>query len=122
METAMAPQAPLPIPPGLALTASQLDEVCQILARTLGKFIDLAGKDAEPIIWAFGSRATGRARPYSDLDLLITRGHPLDWRTRSALAEAFEASRLPFRVDVVEESGLPEPIAQRVRMERIALF
>lgn len=111
----------LAVPLGLDLTESQLAEVRQILHKTLVNSGQTGSDGLNPIVWAFGSRATGRARPYSDLDLLVARSHPLDWRARSNLAEAFEASRLPFRVDVVEEAGLPAPIAERVRAERIAL-
>ena len=68
--------------------------------------------------WVFGSRATGRARPYSDLDILIPSPVPLDWRARADLQDAFEASNLPFRVDVVEEARLAPTLAPRVLAER----
>lgn len=35
-------------------------------------------------LWVFGSRATGRARPYSDLDLLVTSPSRLTWMQRTA--------------------------------------
>lgn len=65
----------------------------------------------------FGSRATGRARPYSDLDLLITQPERLSWQQRADLIDAFEASRLPFCVDVVEIGTLSQAVAARVRRE-----
>ena len=69
----------------------------------------------------FGSRATGRARPFSDLDLLLLNPARLDWAQRAALRDAFEASELPFRVDIVEAAGLAEGMAQRVRDEALPL-
>ena len=63
---------------------------------------------------AFGSRATGRARPHSDLDLLLLDPPRLTWAQRADLRDAFEASELPFGVDVVEAAGLAEGMAQRV--------
>ena len=69
----------------------------------------------------FGSRATGRARPYSDLDLLLLYPPRLSWAQRADLRDAFEASELPFRVDLVEAEGLAEGMAQRVRGEARAL-
>lgn len=69
----------------------------------------------------FGSRATGRARPFSDLDLLILQPQRLSWRQRADLADAFEASELPFCVDVVEAGALPAPMAERVRQEMAPL-
>lgn len=65
----------------------------------------------------FGSRATGRARPFSDLDLLLIDPPRLSWRQRAGLCDAFEASELPFRVDLVEAAGLAEGMAPRVMAE-----
>ncbi|MHB8472818.1 MAG: nucleotidyltransferase family protein [Gammaproteobacteria bacterium] len=56
---------------------------------------------------AFGSRVTGRARPHSDLDLVIMTRQPLSDLTRSELRADLEESDLPFRVDVTEWSELP---------------
>ena len=65
----------------------------------------------------FGSRATGRARPFSDLDLLFIEPARLTWAQRADLRDAFEASALPFGVDLVELDGLAESMRQRVLAE-----
>lgn len=69
----------------------------------------------------FGSRATGRGRPFSDLDLLITSPRQLSWLQRADLRDAFDASELPFRVDVVEAQSLPPGMVERVTAEGVAL-
>jgi uncharacterized protein len=69
----------------------------------------------------FGSRATGRARPFSDLDLLLLEPVRLSWAQRADLRDRFEASDLPFRVDVVEAEALPVGMAARVADESVAL-
>jgi uncharacterized protein len=69
----------------------------------------------------FGSRATGRARPFSDLDLLLLEPAQLSWAQRADLRDRFEASDLPFRVDVVEAEALPVGMAARVADESVAL-
>ena len=51
---------------------------------------------------AFGSRATWNARDTSDLDLAVVGDGPLPSRTLTMLKEAFEESRLPMRVDVID--------------------
>ena len=51
---------------------------------------------------AFGSRVTGTARRFSDLDLAVLSPEPLDPRRLDALRDAFAASDLPMRVDVVD--------------------
>lgn len=53
-------------------------------------------------VWAFGSRARGLAKPYSDLDLALIVERPLPLAQRAALAEGFSASDLPWKVDLVE--------------------
>lgn len=59
-------------------------------------------------VWAFGSRATGASKRYSDLDLAILGDEPLPAAARAGLVNAFEESDLPFRVDVVEWAALGE--------------
>jgi predicted nucleotidyltransferase len=51
---------------------------------------------------AFGSRTLGKARPCSDLDLLIMSEQPLPLRVLGDLREAFQESDLLFRVDLVQ--------------------
>ena len=51
---------------------------------------------------AFGSRATWNAKDYSDLDLAVVGEGPLSRGALARIKEAFEESRLPMRVDVVD--------------------
>ena len=53
-------------------------------------------------IWALGSRATGRARRYSDLDLDIDAGRRFTPSEAESLRDSFTESALPWRVDVVD--------------------
>lgn len=52
-------------------------------------------------VWAFGSRATGEAKTYSDLDIALV-DETSDVDRRVSLAEAFSLSDLPWKVDIVE--------------------
>lgn len=53
-------------------------------------------------VWAFGSRATGKAKRYSDLDLALISDQRIAFSALAALEAAFEDSNLPFKVDIVE--------------------
>jgi predicted nucleotidyltransferase len=53
-------------------------------------------------IVVFGSRVTGRAKPFSDLDLAILGDVALPTATLAALADDFDESVLPFKVDLVD--------------------
>ncbi|MSR85666.1 nucleotidyltransferase domain-containing protein [Candidatus Uhrbacteria bacterium] len=53
-------------------------------------------------VWLFGSRATGKTHPASDIDLAIIDEQPLDPKILGDLQYAFEESSLPYRVDLVD--------------------
>ena len=95
----------------MTLTSAQL--------RTVRSIIDSVLPGAR--VKVFGSRATGRSRPFSDLDLLFFRPARLSWRQRADLRDLFESSELPFRVDLVEAEALPPGMVDRVVSESVAL-
>ena len=53
-------------------------------------------------VWVFGSRATGGARQYSDLDLALEAGGPIDPGTMAWLRSALSESDLTVKADVVD--------------------
>ena len=53
-------------------------------------------------VFAFGSRVSGRAKKFSDLDLVVKATGGLPSRTLADLRESFEASDLPITVDIVD--------------------
>ena len=61
---------------------------------------------------AFGSRVKWTAKDYSDLDLAVVGSKPLNLRQRGELAEAFEESNLPIRVDVLDWQSISEGFRQ----------
>jgi predicted nucleotidyltransferase len=71
--------------------------------------------------WVFGSRATGRARPYSDLDLAIDAGRRLTLDEIAELAEAFMDSDLPYKVDLVDWHDIDDRWRQTIAAERATL-
>lgn len=67
-------------------------------------------------IWAFGSRVTGTAKPFSDIDLVLRSETPISMRALACLEEDLADSDLPFRVDVVDWSSIPPTL--RIHIER----
>jgi type I restriction enzyme S subunit len=63
---------------------------------------------------AFGSRASGSAKPFSDLDLLVTASAPLTPRLCALLADDFSESDLPFKVDLLDSSSLEPNFRDRI--------
>jgi type I restriction enzyme S subunit len=71
--------------------------------------------------WVFGSRATGRARPFSDLDLAIDAGRPLSLDETAILKEAFSDSDLSYKVDIVDWHAIDAGFRQLIAAERLPL-
>jgi type I restriction enzyme S subunit len=59
-------------------------------------------------VFIFGSRATGKAKKYSDYDIGIWGKKPVPLSVLSALEEALDESDLPYKVDVVDFSLVPK--------------
>jgi type I restriction enzyme S subunit len=72
-------------------------------------------------VWAFGSRAVGRAKPYSDLDLAIITDTRLPLASQAALAEAFSESDLPWRVDIVDWAATGESFRNIIVRDKVVL-
>ena len=73
-------------------------------------------------VFVFGSRVSGRARKFSELDLMVKADSVIPWRTLADLREAFEDSNLPILVDVVDWNTCSEQFRRQVgeALERIA--
>lgn len=73
---------------------------------------------ADAKVWVFGSRATGRARRYSDLDLAIDAGRPLTLDEFAILRESFSDSDLPYRVDIIDWTAIDDAFRRLISTER----
>jgi len=95
--------------------------------------LDLVGEDMRIVtqilslrvpdrpVYAFGSRATGQARRRSDLDLAIGGATPLTLRQRALLADDFEESDLPIKVDVLDLNAVSPEFRQRIERDFILI-
>ncbi len=89
--------------PGVHLPEEQLELVRGILRQ------NIPGKR----VWAFGSKR------FSDLDLAVEG--ELTWAQRAQLAEAFEESLLPIKVDVAELDLLTREFRERIERDFVAV-
>jgi predicted nucleotidyltransferase len=81
------------------------------LAILLGVLRDHLPPDTE--VWAFGSRTTGEARRYSDLDLAVQGGTMLNADRLGRLRDALSESDLTIKVDVVDLRAV-DPAFRRI--------
>ena len=75
----------------------------------------------EAKLYVFGSRSTGTAKQYSDLDLLIDSDKELPLSLLSELREIFTESNLPFKVDIVDKHRITEEFLEKIKKDWILL-
>lgn len=103
----MIPQAAPPID----LNPRDWEIVRNILARHVPQYE----------VWAFGSRTTGTAKEYSDLDLAIITDQPLGLSLSAAISDDFAESDLPIKVDVVDWATTGEAFRRIIQKDKIVI-
>ncbi len=92
---------------GLALTPGELAELHSLLAAHLPDDVRVG---------IFGSRAglpaSAAPKPWSDLDLVLEGPAALPLSLLATLAEAFDESPLPWKVDLVDRLGVSDAFGQ----------
>lgn len=99
------------MPPPIHISESDWQEVQRVLAQ------EIPGLE----VWAFGSRARGHAKPYSDLDLALITTTPLSLAQLASLTHAFESSDMTIRVDVVDWSSISETFRHIVSSDKVVV-
>mgnify|MGYP002010425203 CR=1 FL=1 len=89
-----------------------LEMVCRILAQ----YFDDTTK-----VWVFGSRANLKARRASDLDLAIDMEKKVPPSIMVKLEDRFEASGLPYTVDIVDLHNADDNFRKIIEAEKILL-
>lgn len=73
-------------------------------------------------VYVFGSRATYKARPYSDLDLALEHpSHLLPPGLLFQLQSALSESDLPYRVDVIDLNAVSDEFRQAIAPDLVPL-
>lgn len=96
----------------IALTEAELDLVRSILNAHLPDNVSVA---------VFGSRAGGRVKPFSDVDLVLEGPERLPTGMLSLLAEAFDESLLRYKVDLVDRFGVSDAFGAIVDATKVPL-
>lgn len=72
-------------------------------AAAVGLVLDILSRHVpDRDVRVMGSRVSGQARPFSDLDLVVMGDEPLSLHVRGRLRDAFDESNLPFAIDLIE--------------------
>jgi predicted nucleotidyltransferase len=95
----------------LILEPSDHDTVLAILRRRI----------PDRTVWAFGSRASGKARKYSDLDLVVVGSEPIPNDIYDQLIEDFDESELPIRVDLLDWNHIDDTFKPYILERHVVL-
>jgi len=75
----------------------------------------------ETTIWAYGSRVNGTAHEGSDLDLVIVNDNDGNF-DYTKLKEAINESNVPFLVDLLQLSKLPESFQDEIKQNYLEFY
>jgi predicted nucleotidyltransferase len=89
------------------LTPSQHAAVAAILLRIV----------PQASVFIFGSRACGKVKEHSDLDIAIKGDTCLEKEVLRTLKTTFEESELPFKVDIVDMNALSDSFKKIVEKD-----
>ena len=98
------------------MTLALADEEMAIVRNILARHLPIGAEVA-----VFGSRAGGRVKPASDLDLALKGDGALPLALLAALSEAFDESALPWKVDLVDRACVSEAFERIIRESAVEL-
>ena len=76
---------------------------------------------AQTRAWVFGSRATGTARRYSDLDLALKAEQTISLDVLAGVTTALSESDLPFKVDVLDLLAVEPSFRRSIEADMIPM-
>jgi predicted nucleotidyltransferase len=98
----------------MSLNLNGIDE------KTKLKIIGILGvlfPDAK--VYLYGSRARGNYREWSDIDLALDAGQPLDFFDVCEAKNLFEASNIAYKVDVVDRLSVSKEMREDILKEGV---
>ncbi|HLD74020.1 MAG TPA: nucleotidyltransferase domain-containing protein [Bdellovibrionota bacterium] len=72
-------------------------------------------------IFAFGSRITGTPRKYSDFDIALDNGHPIDLSKLTKIKNTLSETDLPITVDLVDYSSVSSEFKTIIDKQKLEL-
>ena len=69
----------------------------------------------------FGSRVTGHAKEFSDVDLALIGKEKIDWQLIEQLKDAFSESDLPYMVDVLDWNAISKEFQNLIEKQSVTI-
>ncbi|MDR2677064.1 MAG: nucleotidyltransferase domain-containing protein [Puniceicoccales bacterium] len=89
--------------------------------RLVRKIFDRYLPGSGATVYVFGSRATGKARKFSDLDLAVDYPEGIPEGVSLALKNEFEESNFPYFVDIIDYHRCEGPFQRIIDRTKILL-
>ena len=90
------------------LKQSEIQEIKKLLQKYFGDLDDAKA-------YLFGSRSKGNYKPFSDIDIAIKSNSPEISKKIAVFKEAWEQSKLPYKVDITSWKDLYKPYLAEIR-------
>ena len=87
--------------------------------RTIVRGILADNLPAGTMAFVIGSRAGGRPKPWSDLDIVLEASEPLPFAVLGSLAEAFDEALLAWKVDLIDRRAVSPEFAAIVDRTKV---
>lgn len=85
-------------------------------------FNDFFGDIADVKIYLFGSRATGKQKIFSDIDIAINSKSKELTKRIALFEEAWEKSKLPYKVDITAWKDIYKPYLPQIKKEKVTIW
>ena len=72
-------------------------------------------------VFAFGSRVKGSPRKYSDFDVALDAGRPLDFSQLTAIKHCLSETDIPIKVDLMDYHSANKDFKALIDKQKIAL-
>lgn len=82
--------------------------------QTVENILRKYATDQSYTVVVFGSRVSGKARKYSDIDIALIGTCEIPPQTIATLAEAFEESLLPYTVDIIDGKNASSRLLEQI--------
>lgn len=85
-----------------------MDKTYSAILFTIGKYLDLN----KTKVFIFGSRATNKNRPFSDIDVGVIPANTINSTSYFSIIDELDNSDIPYRVELVDFSTVDDKFKQ----------
>lgn len=83
--------------------------------------INSISQDENLKIYVFGSRATGKTKKYSDLDIALESNSKIDSSKLSKISIELEETTIPYKIDVIDLNNITDSFKKCIEKDLVEI-